>query len=113
MENFGIFSILIPLLIIAIAIITKDVVLSLLFGALLGELLTHNYNPLEAITALLDDFVALFSEAWITKTILFALLVGAIIKLIERGGGVDGFISYIPGQNRQKLGLKEEGSLSF
>jgi len=33
----------------------------------LGELLTHNYNPLEAITALLDDFVALFSEAWITN----------------------------------------------
>jgi len=85
------------------------VVLSLLFGALLGELLTHNYNPLEAITALLDDFVALFSEAWITKTILFALLVGAIIKLIERGGGVDGFISYIQ-TKQQKLDSKR-GSL--
>ncbi|NPA61378.1 MAG: sodium:proton antiporter, partial [Epsilonproteobacteria bacterium] len=109
MENFGIFSILIPLLIIAIAIITKDVVLSLLFGALLGELLTHNYNPLEAITALLDDFVALFSEAWITKTILFALLVGAIIKLIERGGGVDGFISYI--QTKQQKLDSRRGSL--
>ncbi len=84
-------------------------VLSLLFGALLGELLTHNYNPLEAITALLDDFVALFSEAWITKTILFALLVGAIIKLIERGGGVDGFISYIQ-TKQQKLDSKR-GSL--
>jgi len=109
MENFGILSVLIPLLIIAVAIITKDVVVSLLFGIFLGELLTHNYNPFEAVIALLDDFVALFSEAWITKTVLFALLVGAIIKLIEKGGGVDGFISYIQ-EKQQKLDSKR-GSL--
>jgi len=109
MENFGILSILIPLLIIAVAIITKDVVVSLLFGILLGELLIHNYNPFEATIALLNDFVNLFSEDWITKTVLFALLVGAIIKLIEKGGGVNGFILYIQ-ERQQKLDSKR-GSL--
>ena len=109
MENYGILSVIIPLLIIVMAIITKDVVVSLLFGIFLGEILTHDYNILKATIALLDDFVNLFSEAWITKTVLFALLVGAIIKLIEKGGGVDGFISYI--QEKQKSLDSKRGSL--
>jgi Na+/H+ antiporter NhaC len=95
MENLGFISVAIPLFIIVMAIITKDVVSSLLGGIFLGELVTHNFNFLDSIIALLDDFVGLFSEAWITKTVLFALLVGSIIKLISNSGGVDGFIEYI------------------
>lgn len=95
MENLGVFSVLIPLFIIIMAIITKDVVVSLLSGIFLGELVMHHYHPFEALIALLDGFVGLFSEGWITKTVLFALLVGAIIKLIANAGGIDGFIHYI------------------
>ncbi|MBU1668848.1 sodium:proton antiporter [bacterium] len=95
MENLGLLSVLIPLFIIIMAIITKDVVVSLLSGIFLGELVIHQYNPFEALIALLDGFIGLFSEGWITKTVLFALLVGAIIKLISNSGGVDGFIHYI------------------
>jgi Na+/H+ antiporter NhaC len=95
MENLGILSVLIPIFIIIMAIITKDVVVSLLSGIFLGELVTHHFNPLEAILALLDGFVGLFAEGWITKTALFALLVGSIIKLISDSGGVDGFINYL------------------
>lgn len=95
MENLGLFSVLIPLFIIIMAIITKDVVVSLLSGIFFGELVLHHFNPFEAMVALLDGFVALFSEGWITKTVLFALLVGAIIKLILNAGGVDGFVQYI------------------
>jgi len=95
MENLGILSVLIPIFIIIMAIITKDVVVSLLSGIFLGELVIHHFHPLEAIIALLDGFVGLFSEGWITKTALFALLVGAIIRLISDSGGVSGFINYI------------------
>jgi len=95
MENLGVLSVLIPLFIIIMAIITKDVVVSLLSGIFLGELIIHHFNPLEAIIALLDGFVGLFAEGWITKTVLFALLVGAIIKLITDSGGVEGFINYL------------------
>ena len=100
MENLGIYSVLIPLFIIIMAIITKDVVVSLLSGIFLGELVVHQFNPLEAIIALLDGFIGLFGEGWITKTILFALLVGAIIKLITDGGGVKGFIDYLSAKQK-------------
>ena len=69
--------------------------LSLLSGIFLGELVIHSFHPLEAFIALLDGFIGLFSESWITKTVLFALLVGSIIKLISRSGGVDGFVNYL------------------
>ena len=95
MENFGVLSVIIPILIIVMAIITKDVVVSLLIGSFLGELVIHHFSILDATIALLDDFVGLFSEAWITKTVIFALLVGAIIRLIGDSGGVAGFIDYV------------------
>ena len=102
MENLGVFSVLIPLFIIIMAIITKDVVVSLLSGIFLGELVTHGFNPFEAFIALLDGFIGLFSEGWITKTIIFALLVGSIIKLLSRSGAVEGFVYYLS-EKQQKL----------
>ncbi len=109
MENFGILSVIVPISIIVLAIITKDVVVSLLLGILLGEFIIHDYNIFDAGIFLLEDFVNLFKEAWITKSILFALLVGAVIKLIERGGGVNSFISYV--QNRGGKLDSKRGSL--
>ena len=109
MENLGVISILIPLFIIIMAIITKDVVVSLLSGIFLAELVLHGFHPLESIVALLDAFVGLFAEGWITKTALFALLVGAIIKLISDAGGVKGFINYL---NREHKNIdSKKGSL--
>ena len=102
MENLGLFSVLIPLFIIIMAIITKDVVVSLLSGIFLGELVIHGFNPFTAFISLLDGFIGLFAEGWITKTILFALLVGSIIKLLTRSGAVRGFVSYLS-QKQQSL----------
>jgi Na+/H+ antiporter NhaC len=109
MEDLGVLSVLIPLFIIIMAIITKDVVVSLLSGIFLGELVIHHFNPLEALLTLLDGFIGLFAEGWITKTVLFALLVGSIIKLISDSGGVDGFINYI--SNKEKSLDSPKGSL--
>ena len=95
MENLGVISVIIPLFIIIMAIITKDVVVSLISGIFLGKLVINHFNPLTATISMLDGFVGLFSEGWITKTVLFALLVGAIIRLISDSGGVSGFIEYI------------------
>jgi len=95
MEDLGFLSVLIPLFIIVMAIITKDVVVSLLSGIFFGELVLHSFNPLTAMIELLEGVVKLFAEGWITKTLIFALLVGAIIKLISRSGGVDGFVHYL------------------
>lgn len=109
MEHYGFLSLLIPLLIIALAIITKDVVVSLLVGILVAQLILNDFEILTSIVSMLDKFVGLFSEGWITKTIIFALLVGSIIRLLNESGAVSGFIAYL--DKKQKSLDSPKGSL--
>ncbi len=95
MENANVLSIIIPILTIVLAIYTKDVVISLLGGIFLGKLVLNDYDILGTFIKLSDDFIALFAEGWIAKTIIFALLVGSIIKIITKSGSIDSFINYI------------------
>lgn len=41
---------------------------------------------------LFERFWGLVSETWVLKTLSFALMVGSVMSLIERSGGVDGLI---------------------
>ena len=93
--EYGIISIIIPLLTITLAIITKDVIVSLIAGIFAGLLVLHGYNPFGAFTGLFDGFIAEIGEGWIAKTLLFTLFVGAIIKLLNLSGAVESFVAYI------------------
>jgi len=93
--EYGILSIAIPLLTIILAIITKDVIVSLMGGIFTGFLVLNSYNPIDAFIALFDGIIALFSEAWIVKTLLFIVMVGSIIRLLTLSGAVDSFVAYL------------------
>ncbi|HHH37629.1 MAG TPA: sodium:proton antiporter, partial [Epsilonproteobacteria bacterium] len=93
--EYGILSLAIPLLTIILAIITKDVIISLFGGIFVGELVLTGYHPGSAFFATFDGIIALFSEGWITKTLIFVLLVGSIIKILEESGAVERFVNYL------------------
>jgi len=93
--EYGILSILIPLLTIFLAIITKDVIVSLIGGIFAGLLVLNGYNPLTAFVALFDGVIALFTEGWITKTLLFSLMIGSVIKLLNVSGAVSRFVNWL------------------
>lgn len=93
--EYGILSIAIPLLTIILAIITKDVIVSLMGGIFAGFLVLNAYNPIEAFIALFDGVIALFSEGWIVKTLLFIVLVGSVIRLLTLSGAVDSFVAFL------------------
>jgi len=100
--EYGILSIIIPLLTIILAIITKDVIISLMGGIFAGFLVLNEYQPIEAFLALFDGVIALFSEGWIVKSLFFILLVGAIIKLLNSAAAVNSFVAYIS-QKSEKI----------
>ncbi len=50
------------------------------------------FASLEAIFLL---FTTLLTKAWILKTLGFAILVGSIMALIEKSGGIDGFVDFM------------------
>jgi Na+/H+ antiporter NhaC len=93
--EYGILSLAIPLLTICLAIITKDVIVSLIGGVFIGLLVLNAYNPLSAFFALLDGVIGLLAEGWIAKTLLFALMIGAIIRIFSDAQALTSFVAWI------------------
>ncbi|MFC2088862.1 Na+/H+ antiporter NhaC family protein, partial [Calditrichota bacterium] len=78
-----------------LAIKTRQVFISLLFGIWMGWVILSGgnffYGTLNTIQALVD----VFKDPGNTRTIMFSSLVGALIAFVQRSGGVDGFIHYV------------------
>ncbi len=124
MDHFGFLSVIPPIIAIALAIRTKQVYVSLIFGIFIGWFFLVNYENnkafydsfhstndfikdfahiktllfslpgsfIQAIFSTINAFVAVFSDVGNTRTVIFTLLVGSLITLIQKSGGVTGFI---------------------
>lgn len=92
MEHHGFLSLLPPLLAIILAMRTKQVFISLLFGIWLGWIIMQDWNIITGTTSAIQALVDVFKDPGNTRTIMFSSLVGALIALIQKSGGVDGFV---------------------
>jgi len=61
----------------------------------------HDFAFIVSLEAFISLFISLLSEAWILKTLGFAILVGSVMALIEKSGGINGFVEYA--HNKQAL----------
>jgi tetracycline resistance efflux pump len=95
MNDFGVLSVLPPLLAIVLALRTRQVYVSLVLGIWLGWLIISDWNPLQGTLATLEGFVDVFKNPGNTRTIMFSALVGALLIFIQYSGGVRGFIEGI------------------
>jgi tetracycline resistance efflux pump len=110
--DYGLFSLLPSLIAIAFALYTREVLLSLIAAIIVGDMILIDGDILEMTLAPLhsiDRVLTLFSQAWIVKMLLFALLVGSVITLISRSGGVVGFVEYL--ESRQNSISSKRGAL--
>jgi len=97
METYGLLSLLPPVIAIGLALWTRQVFLSLLIGIWIGFVILAGGNPVSGTFDTLDGLVSVFSDAGNTRIIIFTLVVGALIALIQRSGGVQGFIDRLLG----------------
>jgi Na+/H+ antiporter NhaC len=95
MNNFGVLSVLPPLLAIILALRTRQVYISLVLGIWLGWLIISDWNPIRGTLAAVEGFVEVFQNPGNTRTIMFSALVGALLVFIQYSGGVKGFIEGI------------------
>lgn len=109
MHEYGLLSLVPPVIAIVLAIRTKQVFVSLLFGIWLGWVIIDDFNLLRGSFDTIQAMVDVFQDPGNTRTIMFAALVGALIIFIQRSGGVAGFISLV---NRllEKFEAKKKGS---
>ena len=94
-ETFGMVSIVPPLLAIGMAIATRQVTPSLIGGVWVGWVIHAGWNPVvgtgEGIAALIDVFL----DPGQTRVIVFTMLMGSLLILMQRGGGIDGFLAWV------------------
>ncbi len=126
MQEFGFLSLIPPVIAIVLAIRTKQVFVSLLFGIWLGWVVVtlFDYLGIEHLSELggglsrlsvgemfllpvnmvlegsmttIAALVDVFQDKGNTRTIMFCALVGALIIFIQASGGVEGFIRLVNG----------------
>lgn len=104
MEHFGWLSILPPLLTIVLALITKDVVLSLFLGIMSGTLIATGGNIFAATMLFSDKLISNLGDGWNLRIFLFCALLGSLVGLLARTGAAQAFGSWMSGRVRSKTG---------
>ena len=89
-------SLLPPLLAIVLAFVLREVVLSLFCGIYLGALLLFGFQPLIALWRSIDYFIApALGDPNHAAVVIFALLLGGMIGVISRSGGMAGVLEAV------------------
>jgi Na+/H+ antiporter NhaC len=108
MHDYGFWSILPPLLAIVLAIRTKQVYISLLLGIWLSWLVIFQGNLFKGTYETVMSLVNVFKDPGNTKTIMFSALVGGLIILIQKSGGVQGFVDLLEEKSKTVSDRKSE-----
>jgi tetracycline resistance efflux pump len=88
MHDYGVWTIITPLVTICLAIFTRQVILSLLMGIVVGFTVINDHNLLQGISGTLNGIIDTFSSPGNTRTVIFMVMIGGIMRLIVVTGGV-------------------------
>ncbi|MBV5321675.1 MAG: sodium:proton antiporter [Sulfuricurvum sp.] len=77
---------------IFLAFFSRSVFIALAMAVLVGEFIIADFHPLNGLFLSFERFGGLLSEGWVLKTLAFAIMVGSVMTLIERSGGVNGLV---------------------
>src|SRR5690625_1412330 len=86
------------LIAIVLAMWTRQVYLSLFAGLWLGATIIVGGHPIAGLRETVDQIVLVFLDAGNTRVIIFCLLVGGLIALVQASGGVVGFVESARGR---------------
>ena len=89
---FSAWSLLPPVIAIALALITKEVYSSLFVGILAGALLYANFNfelAFQTVIGSYNDggFITMLCDGWNVGILVFLVMLGAIVSLVNKAGG--------------------------
>ena len=80
-------SLLPPIIAIALALITKEVYFSLFVGILSGALIYADFSPWGMVTNTFDVMIGKLSDGWNVGIMLFLVTLGMMVALINKAGG--------------------------
>lgn len=86
--EFGILSLLPPVLAIVLALVTRNVIPALFAGVWLGATMIHSWNPFMGLYASFSEFIIPnLGDEWSATVLLYCGLFGVIIAFLQKSGG--------------------------
>jgi Na+/H+ antiporter NhaC len=100
----GWLTLLPPLVAIALALLTREVILSLFAGVWLGAVFVAGYNPLEGTAGSLQYLVDALVDPDHMAIVVFSLLLGGLVGVMAKSGGTHGVVEILErlATNRRK-----------
>ena len=107
-KTYGtIWALLPPIIAIGLALITKEVYSSLFIGIVVGGLLYANFNFETTIVHVLSDgFIANLSDSYNMGIILFLVVLGAMVAMMNKAGGSAAFGKWASKRIKTKVGAQ-------
>ncbi|MBP2077028.1 Na+/H+ antiporter NhaC [Oceanobacillus polygoni] len=88
MEHMGFISLIPPIIAVILAIITKNVVISLFSGVFIGVLILSGGNPLEATMSTIGNYIyPQLSDGYNAGILVLLFFIGGFVSLMENSGG--------------------------
>lgn len=106
--EFGILSLLPPLIAIVMALITKKVIISLFLGVWIGATMAFGWNPMVGLIETFRGYLfPTLGNPYRASVVIMMALVGAFAAMLERGGGAHAFVSAL----KDKVKTRQQGQL--
>ena len=90
--NYGVLSLLPPIVAVILAIRSKNVILSLFCGGFVGVMIFCGGNPFLAVKSMIGDYLFVqLTDSYNAGVIVLVVFIGGFIKLMEKSGGAQAF----------------------
>ena len=108
MEMYATFwSLVPPLVAIALALITKEVYSSLFVGIVIGALFFAGFNPETAMNHMIDNgFVSVLSNGYNVGILIFLVVLGTMVCLMNKAGGSAAFGAWAQQHIKSRVGAQ-------
>jgi len=94
--GMGWFSIVPPMVAIALALIFREVITALLAGVWLGALAVAGFDPIAGTGRLIDTFIVpSLADGDHAAILVFTLLLGGMVGIVTRNGGTQGVVEAV------------------
>ena len=94
-----------PVIAIVLALITKEVYSSLFIGIVAGGLFYANFDVVGAVTAIVNDgLIANVGDTWNAGILIFLVLLGIMVALVNAAGGSAAFGRWAKGHVKTRSG---------
>ena len=100
-------SLIPPLIAIILALVTKEVYSSLFIGIVTGSLLFAGFSFEGTMTHIFNDgIIASLSDAWNVGILIFLVVLGSMVMLMNRAGGSAAFGRWAATHVKTKVGAQ-------